>query len=186
MPTPTNPSLRYRDWKSPVFGEHCPAQIEWAMMAAYIDGEGSIVMPPRRGQGRTTVTVSLLLHVANTDIRLPQWCQRIFGGSYCVANKSEVYRGRNVKDCYHWSTTATRAAWIIYNCLPFFVIKRDQAELAIALQESITKRNTEKQRPRLLPEEVVQERLELKRKLSQIKKRGRIDWSQRTISKEVN
>ncbi len=178
----------HADWKLPKFGEYEPSQIDWARMAAFIDGEGCIVMPPRTYHGKTgiTKTISLMIHVANTDIRLVQWIKSVFGGSFVIANKGEVYKGRNVKDCWHWSTVANRAAWILHNCLPFFIIKREQAELGLALQESIKKWRWERRGSELMDESVRQERFAIKEKLSVMKKRGRIDWVAREKESAVS
>jgi hypothetical protein len=164
------------DWKQPTFDGLCPSLIDWAQMAAFIDGEGSILINPRRGRHAASrytnlaSTFYLKLTIANTDFRLPLWAQRKFGGSCKDANTEKYYEGRNWKRCWHWSCSSHRAAWILTNSLPYFVMKREQAEIGIALQESMflfTRGHA-----RQLPLEVVELRRELKRRLLVLKSRG--------------
>jgi len=163
--------IDHRDWRSATFDGLCPTAIEWAQMAAYIDGEGSVLINTRGNQGNHESPSSrfyLKLTVANTDVRLPVWCKEHFGGSYKDANSEKYYEGKNWKRAYHWSCSSNRAAWIMYNCLPYFVMKRDQAEIGIQLQESMLAAH----KFRSLPSDVVGERRELKKRLLILKARG--------------
>ena len=159
------------EWNCPVYAGLCPTAIDWAQMAAYIDGEGSVLINTR-GNGGNHESLSsrfyLKLTVANTDVRLPVWCKEHFGGSYKDANSEKYYEGKNWKRAYHWSCSSNRAAWILHNCMPFFVIKREQAEIGVKLQESMTAAN----KFRSLSNEVVGERRELKKRLLILKARG--------------
>jgi len=162
-----------REWKSPIFDGLCPTAIDWAMMAAYVDGEGSVLINPRRGRlaeyKDIACTFYLKLTVANTDVRLLVWCKEKFGGTFKDANTKKYYEGRNVKTSWHWSASSTRAAWILHNCLPYFIIKREQAELGMQLQASMGLSAGHKS----LPKEVVETRREIKRQLLTLKARGR-------------
>lgn len=164
-----------RDWKQPFFDGLCPTATDWAMMAAYIDGEGSILINPRRKRVRDGVakdiacTFYLKLTVANTDVRLVAWCKERFGGTFKDANTRSYYEGRNVKTAWHWSASSNRAAWILHNCLPHFVIKGEQALIGIQLQESMRLSIGS----RSLPKEVVETRRGLKRQLLVLKAKGR-------------
>src|SRR6266478_2274849 len=158
-----------REWKLPIFEGLCPTAIDWAMMAAYLDGEGSVLINPRRsrvgsGDGMfqdIASTFYLKITVANTDPRLVAWCKAKFGGTFKDANSRAYYVGRNIKIAWHWSASSTRAAWILYNCMPYFVIKDEQANIGIQLQESMTLSGGW----RRLPKEVIEARRELKRQL---------------------
>jgi hypothetical protein len=163
---------KIRHWRTPKFGDKEPSPIDWARMAAYIDGEGCIETPQKQRSGK--IAVYLCLHVANTDLRLILWCAEKFGGNYYVSNRSCVSGGKNAKDCWHWTAPSTRAAWILHNCLPYFIIKREQAELGIALQESITG-TLRLDYHRVTPPHLEHERLEIKAKLNALKRRGRPD-----------
>lgn len=182
-----------RDWRLPAFGWYCPSQIDWARMAAYIDGEGSILINPRRGRigsgsGKYSSLFStfyLKVTVSNTDVRLLIWIEDTFGGSYKDTNSKNYYEGKNWKRSYHWSASSGRAAWILYNCLPYFVIKKEQAEIGIQLQGSVSK--TKRGPGKRLPDDLVEERRELKHKLLVMKARGRvIESAQAERIKEIS
>lgn len=170
-------NIQHRDWKLPALGQFCPSPLVWAQMAGYIDGEGSILINPRSGYrkgGERTIeaaTFYLKLTIANTDVRLMVWLKGYFGGTFKDANTEKYYEGKNWKRAYHWSVSSQQAAWILHNCLPFFVLKREQAEIGIALQDSMKRftRGAGKE----LPEELVSERRELKRRLLVLKARGK-------------
>jgi hypothetical protein len=159
-----------REWKSPIFEGTCPKDTDWARLAAFIDGEGSILINTRSTKDRISAGFYLRITVANTDVRLPVWLKETFGGSYKDANTAAYYVGQNWKRCYHWGTCSHRAAWILHNCLPYFIIKRDQAEIGISLQESMAKftRGPGKE----LPFDLVEERKQLKQELLTLKRRG--------------
>jgi hypothetical protein len=159
-------------WQAPTFEGLCPNAINWARMAAYIDGEGSILINPRRHRKDYSTEASgfyLRITVANTDVRLPVWCKENFGGSYKDANTEKWYVDKNYKRAYHWGCASQRAAWILWNCLPYFVMKREQAEIGIQLQESLNVLN----RGHELSQEVVEARRLLKKRLLVLKARGK-------------
>lgn len=159
-----------RDWTLPAFGEYCPSPIQWAQMAAYIDGEGSILINIHSSKGRVTRGFYLRVTIANTDVRLMIWLKNNFGGTYKLANTCGYYDNPKYKPCYHWGAAAHRGAWILHNCLPLFIIKREQAEIGIQLQESMKKFT--RGLGKALPFDLVEERAELKRQLSKLKLKG--------------
>lgn len=159
-----------RDWRSPAFGGFCPTPMDWAKLAAFIDGEGSVLINTQKRGGTEARGFYLRIMVANTDVRLPVWLKDTFGGSYKDANSEKYYVGKNWRRCYHWGASAHRAAWILFNCLPHFIIKREQAELGISLQESLSK-FTRGPGKRISPE-LHAERKDLKRRLLLMKARG--------------
>jgi len=165
-----------RDWKLPVYGADEPTQIEWAMMAAFIDGEGSVLIQSRGSCAEKDklrnpeAALYLVITVANTDARLILWLLERFGGSFSDSTgKKNFDCGR--KTCYHWTASSNRAAWILYNCLPYFVIKKEQADIGIQLQETMLRvrgRGIE------LSPEVVSTRKRLKQNLLIMKRKGRV------------
>lgn len=162
------------DWKLPAFGEFCPSPIDWARMAAYIDGEGSVLINTQQSKAKAIPSGRFYLRVtvANTDVRLMTWLKNTFGGTFKDANTAKYYEGKNWKTAYHWGASATRAAWVLHNCLPYYIIKREQAEIGIQLQLSMSKFT--RGAGKTLPIELVEERKELKRNLLVMKARGRV------------
>lgn len=110
-------------------------KIDWARLAAYIDGEGSIsidVQAPSDGNKFNPRHV-LEVRVYNCDPRLLIWCKETFTGG----NLKPV-RNKNAKPHWNqehvWYATATKAEWVLKNCLPYFIVKRERAELGLAFR----------------------------------------------------
>jgi len=171
------------DWKVPTYEGRTPSVTDWARMAAYIDGEGSILINSRRLTKHATDASAFYLKVmvSNTDVRLVAWCKETFGGNFYNANAEKYYEGKNWKHAYHWHLASNKAAWVLYNCLPYFIMKNDQAEIGICLQESMNFRN----KFRSLPFDVVAERRELKTSLLALKAKGRKSQLEQEISRKA-
>lgn len=110
-----------------------PTQLEWARLAAFIDGEGTIAIKNLRTKtGRYS---QLIVAIANTDPRLPMWCKENFGGllyaSDCNPRKSEKWRRS-----YRWISHSAHAEMIVRSCLPYFLLKQEQAEVALAYRKT--------------------------------------------------
>jgi hypothetical protein len=112
------------------------AQVDWARLAAYIDGEGSITIASVRGarpDSRRVMYVNVA--VANTDIRLLEWLRNTFGGTISkFRHKSEHVKWAQA---YVWTVGSRHASALLDRCLPYFIIKREQAEIALAFQRTI-------------------------------------------------
>lgn len=160
-----------RDWKLPYFEELCPSELNWAQLASFIDGEGSILINTQKRGGTEAKGFYLRIMVANTDVRLMVWLKERFGGTFVNANTEKYYEGKNWKRAYHWGTSSRRAAWILTNCLPFFVMKTEQAELGIQLQESL-ELYSRVGRQSSLPANIHESRKEIKRRLLTLKAKG--------------
>ncbi|MGA9352262.1 MAG: hypothetical protein WBV46_01140 [Terriglobales bacterium] len=99
--------------------------VDWAKLAAYIDGEGYICLRTEHVGGRSH---TLILRIGNTDPRLTLWLQERFGGTV-----NRRVASRNAKHIfYQWRINGRKAVVLLEKCLPHFVMKRDQAEIAIA------------------------------------------------------
>lgn len=140
--------------------------IEWAKLAAYIDGEGYISL---RAKGKDARHQRLSLRIGNTDPRLTTWLQITFGGS---VNKQALQKSQK-KVFWSWRVNGKQAAALLDNCLPHFVMKRDQAEVALSFSRLMGwkighyGRGTTK--PERLSDEVVQERTALVMKLREVR-----------------
>ena len=132
-----------RAWKSEELDGLKPTVYDWVRMAAFIDGEGSVQVNP---YGKRRLHQVRIL-VSNTNAALTNWLLRTFGGNVVLRD----HKNPKWKVAYIWSCTAARAAWILWNCLPWFLMKREQAELLIELQER--KDLTRQGRSLRLPEE---------------------------------
>jgi len=95
-------------------------------LAGFVDGEGSIGVTS--GPGR------LRLRISNTNEIVLRYIQYLVGG--WISGPKE--RGKNSKP--HWTITisGTKGKTILEKILPFLVIKRKQAELAIQCPFSLS------------------------------------------------
>ena len=133
------------------------SQIEWAQLAAYIDGEGCIaILMKDRKQGRWDWRAfDLVIRVTNTDHRLPNWCHERFGGKLKLAYKKN-YR-KAYKACFNWEVYGKSCTDILRGILPYSVIKKEQIAIALEYVETLQKtyhRHT-------MPESVKAKRAEL-------------------------
>lgn len=140
--------------------EVTPTEIDLAMMAAYIDGEGCITSTVASTSKWKNPSLSIELSVHNTDPRLVDWCQKRFGGRiYKVVHKKKEWM-----DAYGWKVSCKQACEVLEACLPYFIIKREQAEIAIALEKTKARWGRSG-----APEEVHQKRWALRNELSMLK-----------------
>lgn len=115
-------------------------ELDIARIAAFLDGEGSIqiayVAPSRMVKKPYFV---LHLDISNTDRRLPDWCKKHFGGSVSSTAKKDSKSNRNCV-LYRWRTSSKMAEGVLKLALPYFIIKRRQAEIALEFRATFTKR----------------------------------------------
>jgi hypothetical protein len=128
-------------------------QIEWAQLAAYVDGEGYISLTRKsRKEGKWAWhTFDISVRVANTDVRLPNWCQQRFGGSVQMTYAKQ-YRGR--KSLYTWSVYGKKTKEILQGIAPYSVIKREQIEIGLAYIETMSKTKNVYTKGKYVPEEI--------------------------------
>ncbi len=140
--------------------------IQLAYLAAIIDGEGTISMSDKRimkrkSRGirktnkiyRARVNFSTTVTVCNTDSRLIDWLIANFGGSASYSKQKK----ENWKQKITWIMPTTRIREILIAALPYFVLKKIQAELMIEARKEFD----ENQKQRLTSDEVYNRRLEI-------------------------
>jgi hypothetical protein len=163
------------EWKSEEYLGLRPDSHDWARLAAYIDGEGSINLTPRRTNTGKSMTYCAKVVVTNTDFRLAKWCLDTFGMKfYSHSNNSlPASRNQNWALCVYAQACGYKAAWILRNCLPWFVLKMAQAEVVLAHQETIGPDVWQRGPGLTTPDDILHLRAELKQQLLQLNKRGR-------------
>ncbi len=141
------------------------SQLDWARLAMAIDGEGniSIQQSSTTAKGKTYRNHVLRVNVSNTDFRLALWIKRIFGGRTNPRPK----RNPRWKPSLEWNTQATHAAKILEACLPYFILKRQQAEIGLAFQSTKRKAGGPK-----LGSEILFQRSELTSRLRELNRKG--------------
>lgn len=129
---------------------HHPSDCDWVRLATLIDTEGNFHITGKK-------TLDLQITVANTDVRLPNWCQTHFGGFVCPNDYKPV-----LKKTYRWKTAGPLAREIINGCFPHFISKREQAKVCVEFAETFGGRRTDKN--------VSERRWLLKHKLQKLRK----------------
>lgn len=118
--------------------------IDLARMAAFIDGEGSIFIGAGknlRGRQRTPQH-RLQLVISNTNVVLVNWLKQTFDGSvYFVKYENCKHLGK--KQIMRWQINERMAAVLLSHCLPYIIVKKPQAEVALAFMELKRKKQTE-------------------------------------------
>jgi len=112
-----------------------PSEIA-AYLAGAIDSDGSIgirrsTYSARHGEGRQA-TYSERICLKQVTPQIPELLKTTFGGSLMV-QKPSVAKGRPL---YYWEATNQVAADALTVMLPYLLIKRGQAENALALRAS--------------------------------------------------
>lgn len=134
------------------------SELDWARLAAFIDGEGSImILERKRAAGSHPY---LRVNMCNTDPRLIVWLKNTFGGSV-----TKDKRSGNVKHrvAYRWHISSNQAAWILESCYPYLILKREQADKALAFQSTL------KGPGHIVPSHVWEERYRLRDELKFLK-----------------
>jgi hypothetical protein len=108
-----------------------------ARLAAFIDGEGCIFVGQRNKlTGRMkTPQYSLSLVITNTHVEFINWLKDTFDGSvYFVKYEKCKHLGK--KQIMRWQVNERMAAIILERCLPYMLIKREQARLGLVFMET--------------------------------------------------
>lgn len=103
-----------------------PKEVEWAYLAGLIDGEGCIsAQAPNRGD-----RYFAQVRVVNTRLEMLEWIERRFGGVISFNRRATI----KWRALYKWRIHGqAKVAWILIGCMPYLVIKRDQAHIALEL-----------------------------------------------------
>lgn len=113
---------------------------DWARLAAFIDGEGSITIgkqaDKRRKRGyRYFITIS----VYNTNRKLMDWLQKTFGLGVWSRHDGDLKH----KKSYKAYATRQQAEVILKNIKPWLIIKGELADVALTLQLTMGSGGTE-------------------------------------------
>lgn len=103
--------------------------IDLARLAAYIDGEGYIRIRGKRSHHTDHIDLS----VCNTDYKLHLWLKGTFGGRIEISDSG---KGK-YKKCWKWRAGIKLSYVLLKASLPYFIMKREQAEIAIGFHELV-------------------------------------------------
>lgn len=120
-------------------------QLDWARLAAFIDGEGCILLAYNKQKARYYSYIRIV--ITNTDPRLIRWLATTFGGGVMRGTRKSVKH----RQVFKWGVSCRQAEEILLRCRPYFITKGDQADIALAFQETL--QGFRRGKP--LPEEIV-------------------------------
>ena len=105
-----------------------------AYAAGVIDGKGSISISHSytKSKGHSYREYRLCVNVTNTNELLVHWFQFQFGGT--TGKYKRLHLVPNAKDCYKWTIGSKAARNFLELIIPYLIIKRPQAELAMLFQ----------------------------------------------------
>jgi hypothetical protein len=145
-----------------------PTEIDWARLAAFLDGEGHLRIhehyTKHARKHNWGPTLYVYVTIDNTDARLVNWLKSTFGGCVNIVRTGKI--SDPWKTCFKWTVASRYAAMLLERCLPYFIIKREQAEIALAFQRTIGKQG------KRVSAEIKAGRYALKTQLSALTKRG--------------
>ena len=133
-----------------------------AYLAGIVDGEGHIGSSVAVAKRSLNESRNVRVVVINTDLRLIEWLEQTLGGSRGTLSRTSP----RWKTSYRWCVYGHNADRLLRAVLPFLLLKREQAELAIALRAGPRTAFTE------LPPGVVRRRKALASRLGALTKRG--------------
>jgi hypothetical protein len=108
-----------------------------AYLAGFIDGEGCISINKQWTDRTPTPIYWLIITVTSVDKDTLEYCRRMTGlGSIQYNRKSTQDNDRHV---YAWHLTSNRAIDLLRMIYPYMKIKREQADIAFAFQETMGK-----------------------------------------------
>lgn len=136
---------------------------DYIYLSGCVDCDGSISFnrkDVREASPRTAIGSTVLFFVA--------WLKETFGGNYCPNGGKGKF---SKKLFWVWQVNGKEATDILERCLPYLVIKKEEAKLAIKWQkEKLAKILifSKGQRRWKLPNKEIERRKELKRKLEEL------------------
>ena len=144
-------------------------KIDKRYLAGLIDGEGCIYFTKRSGNKKETY-VNLRLNISNTYKPLMERLHNEFGGYLRIhTNKHQFKSGRYRKIGYDLVLCNQQAEKVIRECLPYFIIKKERAEIALDIRKNVSKYQAT---GKLIPEKEIQKRKGLIDRLKMINKKG--------------
>lgn len=139
---------------------------ERAYLAGFVDGEGCFHIGKAKASNQSGYHPTLT--VCNTNIKVLEYIQTIFGGTLQVLPYKN-YPKWKPRGVLAWSSTNMRK--VITMILPFLVIKKEHAEIVLGLQATKLNRN-EAGRSKKLNYSTRLFRAEARKRLTELNYRG--------------
>lgn len=105
-------------------------KVDYAYLAGFFDGEGSICIT----KWRFHAALCVQLQVANTERWVLEWYKFVFGGN----TYKKPCQNKNWKDSYSWTVSGKKAKETLIALLPYLKLKKAQAEIALEFLSNMT------------------------------------------------
>lgn len=135
-----------------------------AYTAGIIDGEGSIVISKGKQHVGPGYSYEVLVSVHMMDAYVPKFLSECFGGK--VRRSKVTHKNKKGDYAYYYHANGSRARVLLSLIHPYLLIKRQQAEIAMYLQDKLSSNPNGK---RVTPK-MNQEREALKKLIEEIKR----------------
>lgn len=109
-----------------------------AYFAGFVDGEGSFSVFRAGGNGRNIVVA---MQVGQLDPRPLQMLQAVYGGSLILSPNATAHAVR-AKPIWRYMLRGPALTRCIEDLLPYLIVKRERAELALAIRRMMKKGGT--------------------------------------------
>lgn len=106
-----------------------------AYVAGFFDGEGYVRVAVWEKPNSSHTRYQVNAGIANTHRPIVEDLYREFGGTFHV-NRHDL-RKDTFRACFHWIVASQAAVVFFRRVLPHLIIKKEQVELALQLQENI-------------------------------------------------
>lgn len=107
-----------------------------AYLAGIIDSEGTITMIKKLNHNTAGCSYSLQIFISSTDKLIIDWIYEITG----LGNVSEAkLRNKKSKKSWRWYAWCNQASQFVKSIIPYLIIKKPNAELAIEFQSRVSK-----------------------------------------------
>lgn len=141
---------------------------ETGYVAGLIDGEGCIYAQLQKSTRAITPTARVRLTITNSDTALMDWLESKIGGRVYALSQKDGWKRR-----YNWDASATIIRELLPATMPFLVLKRRRAEIALELLATRTPFGSGPGRVTFqTPPEVLSQRVALIAELRALNQRG--------------
>ena len=137
-------------------------------LAGLIDGEGTVCLFKSKtiDKGCITPRVRPILAIYNSHSGVLAWVFERYGGRMDPVKRAKI----DHKPCYVWVTGYQHAARILRRCMPYLIIKKEQARLFIEYCETCKRRGSS-----VMPAHIRSRRDEIVKEVIFLNKRGASD-----------
>ncbi len=112
-----------------------PEEKDLAYFAGFIDGEGYIGISRMAQRKAVSPQWRVQVSASNTDPRVISQLKECFGGHFNLCHKRKFGNDRPV---FQWCVISKQASIFLQAIRPYLKMKRDQADIAISFQKTLT------------------------------------------------